>query len=175
MIFYTSGFRPDYARWYAVDAFDGIQSADPENGASSTIPGLYFCGVHFLRKRKSSLLMGVGEDADVCSRIDRRTTGPGESSTNGHLHEQVVEILPQWVDKGPARRGSHTPCPSQTIVLDCDADDYFNPLPDPNSSSPLTGTSNSSWLSAGPESETPSRRVPAGDGRPANVLWQGLP
>jgi putative flavoprotein involved in K+ transport len=29
------------------------------------VPGLYFCGVHFMRKRKSSLLFGVGEDATV--------------------------------------------------------------------------------------------------------------
>jgi putative flavoprotein involved in K+ transport len=29
------------------------------------VPGLHFVGVHFLRKRKSSLLIGVGEDAAV--------------------------------------------------------------------------------------------------------------
>jgi hypothetical protein len=29
---------------------------------------LFFVGVHFLRKRKSSLLIGVGEDAAVVSR-----------------------------------------------------------------------------------------------------------
>ena len=29
------------------------------------MPGLYFVGVHFLRKRKSSLLIGVGEDAAI--------------------------------------------------------------------------------------------------------------
>jgi putative flavoprotein involved in K+ transport len=29
------------------------------------VPGLYFCGVHFLRKRQSSLLFGVGEDAAI--------------------------------------------------------------------------------------------------------------
>jgi putative flavoprotein involved in K+ transport len=29
------------------------------------VPGLYFLGVHFLRKRKSSLLIGVGEDAAI--------------------------------------------------------------------------------------------------------------
>jgi hypothetical protein len=33
------------------------------DGASTVVPGLYFCGVHSLRKRKSSLLIGVGEDA----------------------------------------------------------------------------------------------------------------
>ena len=32
------------------------------------IPGLYFVGVHFLRKRKSSLLIGVGEDAAIVVR-----------------------------------------------------------------------------------------------------------
>lgn len=31
-------------------------------------PGLYFVGVHFLRTRESSLLMGVGEDAQVIAR-----------------------------------------------------------------------------------------------------------
>jgi len=36
-----------------------------EDGASTVVPGLFFCGVHFLRKRKSSLLVGVGEDAAI--------------------------------------------------------------------------------------------------------------
>ena len=36
-----------------------------DDGASSVVPGLYFCGVHFLRKRKSSLLQGFGEDAII--------------------------------------------------------------------------------------------------------------
>ena len=36
-----------------------------EDGASTVVPGLYFVGVHFLRKRKSSLLIGVGEDAAI--------------------------------------------------------------------------------------------------------------
>jgi putative flavoprotein involved in K+ transport len=64
-ILYTSGFRPDYATWMQVDAFDDMGFPVQENGANPTIPGLYFCGVHFLRKRKSSLLIGVGEDAAI--------------------------------------------------------------------------------------------------------------
>ena len=36
-----------------------------DEGASTAAPGLYFVGVHFLRKRKSSLLCGVGEDAAI--------------------------------------------------------------------------------------------------------------
>jgi uncharacterized protein len=33
------------------------------DGESTVVAGLHFVGVHFLRKRKSSLLIGVGEDA----------------------------------------------------------------------------------------------------------------
>jgi putative flavoprotein involved in K+ transport len=35
------------------------------DGASTEVPDLYFCGVHFLRTRRSSLLFGVGADAAV--------------------------------------------------------------------------------------------------------------
>ena len=65
VILHTSGFRPDYRAWMRMDAFDDMGFPVQANGASLTIPGLYFCGVHFLRKRKSSLLMGVGEDAGI--------------------------------------------------------------------------------------------------------------
>jgi putative flavoprotein involved in K+ transport len=64
-ILYTSGFRPDYGSWLHADAFDELGFPIQEDGASLTVPGLFFCGVHFLRKRKSSLLMGVGEDAAI--------------------------------------------------------------------------------------------------------------
>jgi putative flavoprotein involved in K+ transport len=29
------------------------------------VPGLYFVGLHWLRKRKSALFCGVGEDAEL--------------------------------------------------------------------------------------------------------------
>ena len=35
------------------------------DGASTVVDGPYFVGVHFLRKRKSSLLYSVGEDAAI--------------------------------------------------------------------------------------------------------------
>jgi len=61
----TSGFRPDYARWVQFPAFDEMGFPIQEAGASTVVPGLYFAGVHFLLKRKSSLLLGVGEDAII--------------------------------------------------------------------------------------------------------------
>ena len=35
---------------------------------TTPVPGLYFCGVHFLRTRKSSPLFGVGGDAALVAR-----------------------------------------------------------------------------------------------------------
>jgi putative flavoprotein involved in K+ transport len=68
-VIFTSGFRPDYRSWiHADDAFDDLGFPITQDGRSTVVPGLYFCGVHFLRKRKSSLLMGVGEDAAIVAR-----------------------------------------------------------------------------------------------------------
>ncbi len=62
----TGGFRPDYTSWLPwPDAFDEEGFPKQADGASTVVPGLYFVGLHFMRKRKSALLCGVGEDAGV--------------------------------------------------------------------------------------------------------------
>ncbi|MFY9615496.1 MAG: NAD(P)-binding domain-containing protein, partial [Candidatus Dormiibacterota bacterium] len=67
-VVFTSGFRPDYSSWVNLPAFDEMGFPVHEEGASKDFPGLYFVGVHFLRKRKSSLFIGVGEDAAIVAR-----------------------------------------------------------------------------------------------------------
>ncbi len=65
-VIFAGGFRAAYAEWIAVPGgFDAAGFPVQSDGASSVAPGLFFAGVHFLRKRKSSLLCGVGEDAAV--------------------------------------------------------------------------------------------------------------
>jgi putative flavoprotein involved in K+ transport len=65
-VIFAGGFRPDHASWvHCPGAFDELGFPVHEEGASTVAPGLYFVGVHFLRKRKSSLLIGVGEDAEI--------------------------------------------------------------------------------------------------------------
>ncbi len=64
----TSGFRPDYTGWVRFPVFDQLGFPIVEDDLSTAVPGLYFCGVHFLRTRRSSLLFGVGEDAAVVAR-----------------------------------------------------------------------------------------------------------
>jgi putative flavoprotein involved in K+ transport len=65
-VIFAGGFRPDYRSWLPwPEAFDPWGFPIHHEGASTAVPGLYFVGVHFLRKRKSSLLIGVGEDAAI--------------------------------------------------------------------------------------------------------------
>jgi putative flavoprotein involved in K+ transport len=65
-VVFAGGFRPDYGSWvHCPGAFDELGFPIHEEGASTVARGLYFVGVHYLRKRKSSLLIGVGEDAGI--------------------------------------------------------------------------------------------------------------
>ena len=68
-VIFAGGFRPGYESWVDVPgAFDELGFPVHHEGASTAAPGLYFVGVHFLRKRKSALLLGVGEDAAIVAR-----------------------------------------------------------------------------------------------------------
>lgn len=65
-VVFTGGFRPDYRTWLPwPEAFDELGFPVQRDGASTVVDGLYFVGVPFLRKRKSSVLLGVGEDAGI--------------------------------------------------------------------------------------------------------------
>jgi putative flavoprotein involved in K+ transport len=73
-VVFAGGFRPDYGRWVeCAGAFDELGFPIHSDCSSTAVEGLHFAGVHFLRKRKSSLLVGVGEDAAiVAERLRRR-------------------------------------------------------------------------------------------------------
>jgi putative flavoprotein involved in K+ transport len=72
VVIFTCGFRPDYAGWVRFPAFDAMGFPLTDNGASTVVPGMFFCGVHHMRKRKSSLLFGVGEDAAIVAQAIAR-------------------------------------------------------------------------------------------------------
>jgi len=77
-VVFAGGFRPDYESWvHCPGAFDELGFPVHEEGASTMHDGLYFVGVHFLRKRKSSLLVGVGEDAAIVARAIAATAAGG--------------------------------------------------------------------------------------------------
>jgi putative flavoprotein involved in K+ transport len=68
-VVFAGGFRPDFRSWLPWDdAFDEMGFPIQIDGVSTVIDGLYFVGTHFLRSRKSSTLLGVGEDAAIVAR-----------------------------------------------------------------------------------------------------------
>ena len=65
-VLFTGGFRPHYGTWLPwPTAFDDMGFPIHIDGASTVVGGLYFIGVHFLRTRKSSVLWGARDDAEV--------------------------------------------------------------------------------------------------------------
>jgi putative flavoprotein involved in K+ transport len=72
-VIWTSGFRPDYS-WVKFPIFDAMGFPVQVDGQTS-VPGLYFMGVHWMRKNKSAILYGVGEDAEIVARqiVESRT------------------------------------------------------------------------------------------------------
>jgi putative flavoprotein involved in K+ transport len=60
-ILWATGFRPDYS-WLDVPVLDH-KGLVRHHGGVAEAPGLYLMGLPFLRRRKSSLMDGVGDDA----------------------------------------------------------------------------------------------------------------
>jgi putative flavoprotein involved in K+ transport len=80
VVIFAGGFRPEYRSWLPwPDAFDDLGFPIQREGASTVVPGLFFAGVHFLRKRKSSLLYGVGEDATIIALHVAAALGGGKA------------------------------------------------------------------------------------------------
>ena len=65
-VIWTSGYRPEYD-WVKFPIFDDMGFPVQVDGRTA-VPGLYFVGVHWMRKTKSAILCGVGEDAEVVAR-----------------------------------------------------------------------------------------------------------
>jgi putative flavoprotein involved in K+ transport len=61
-IIWATGFRPDYG-WIELPVLDATGRPVHRRGLTD-FPGLAFVGMHWLHKRKSSLFIGVGEDAE---------------------------------------------------------------------------------------------------------------
>jgi putative flavoprotein involved in K+ transport len=67
-VVWASGFGPDFG-WIKLPILDDSGRPVHVRGISG-VPGLSFVGLHWLHKRKSALLLGVGEDAEhVVERI----------------------------------------------------------------------------------------------------------
>ncbi|HJS39023.1 MAG TPA: NAD(P)/FAD-dependent oxidoreductase [Burkholderiales bacterium] len=80
-VLWATGFRPDYS-WLEVPVLDRKGRIRHQGGVADA-PGLYVMGLPFLRRRKSALIDGAGEDARelaahlagyLAARSDRRSS-----------------------------------------------------------------------------------------------------
>ncbi|HUZ86222.1 MAG TPA: FAD-dependent monooxygenase [Candidatus Baltobacterales bacterium] len=65
-VIWTAGSRPDYG-WVNLPVFDEMGFPIQVDGRSS-LPGLYFVGVPWMRKNMSPILYGVADDAEVVAQ-----------------------------------------------------------------------------------------------------------
>jgi putative flavoprotein involved in K+ transport len=61
-VIWATGFRPDYS-WLELPILDHKGYIRHDGGVVGDAPGVYLMGMQFLRRRKSSLIDGVGDDA----------------------------------------------------------------------------------------------------------------
>ena len=61
-VVWATGFRPDHS-WVEVPVLDRKARIRHDGGVVADAPGLYLMGMPFLRRRKSALIDGAGEDA----------------------------------------------------------------------------------------------------------------
>jgi putative flavoprotein involved in K+ transport len=67
-IIWATGYRPEYP-WLHIPVLDA-KGAVRHVGGVTTVPGLYVMGTTFLRRRKSTLIAGAGDDAsDISSHL----------------------------------------------------------------------------------------------------------
>jgi putative flavoprotein involved in K+ transport len=79
-IIWATGYRPDYS-WLEVPVFDRKGMVRHDGGIVPS-PGMYLMGAQFLRRRKSALIDGAGDDArdlsaHLESYLDRHPAGQG--------------------------------------------------------------------------------------------------
>jgi putative flavoprotein involved in K+ transport len=75
-IIWATGFRPDYS-WLQVPVIDRKGYIRHDGGVVDS-PGMYVMGMQFLRRRKSALIDGAGDDArdlsaHLAAYLDRRS------------------------------------------------------------------------------------------------------
>jgi len=58
---WATGYTLDFS-WIAIPVFD-VEGMPQQRRGTTSVPGLYFLGLHWMHKAKSSFLCGVGEDA----------------------------------------------------------------------------------------------------------------
>lgn len=92
-IVWATGYRPDYS-WLELPVLDR-KGMIRHDGGVGDLPGLYLMGLHFMRRRKSSLIDGAGDDAreladHLDAYLDGRAVTTAPRPAHAHLRRQDV-------------------------------------------------------------------------------------
>ena len=80
-VIWATGYRPDYS-WLDVPVLDRKGRIRHDGGVVAA-PGMYVMGLPFMRRRKSSFIDGVGDDAGgSCRALDPRPASLGRLRSN---------------------------------------------------------------------------------------------
>jgi putative flavoprotein involved in K+ transport len=79
-ILWATGFHPDYS-WLDLPVFDRKSMVRHDGGVVVDAPGMYLMGMPFLRRRKSTLIDGAGDDArDLSDHLVGYLNGVGAAA-----------------------------------------------------------------------------------------------
>jgi putative flavoprotein involved in K+ transport len=79
-VIWCTGFRGSFP-WIDLPIFDGQGRPRHDSGVVTEVPGLYFVGLHFLYALSSSMIHGVGRDADrISEAVAARARSLGAAS-----------------------------------------------------------------------------------------------
>jgi putative flavoprotein involved in K+ transport len=94
-IIWATGYRPDYT-WLELPVLDRKGMVRHVGGVAD-MPGLYLMGLHFMRRRKSTLIDGAGDDArdlsdHLAAYLDGRTPKTSRPSEQ-HRFRNLSEVV----------------------------------------------------------------------------------
>ena len=84
-VVWCTGFEPGFS-WIDLPVFDAHGEPEHQRGVVAAAPGLYFVGLHFLYAMSSTMIHGVGRDAEyvaerIVERRSRRERVPAASGS----------------------------------------------------------------------------------------------
>ncbi len=106
-VIWATGFRPDYS-WLDVPVFDRKGHVRHDGGIVDA-PGLYLLGLPLMRRRKSSFIFGIEDDArDISEHLIDYLNKGGQ---NDGIHQDDTRARSDW------RRTRHVPAPAGALGL----------------------------------------------------------
>jgi putative flavoprotein involved in K+ transport len=103
-VIWCTGFRPDF-RWIEIPVLDEVGDPVHDRGVVASQPGLYFVGQFFLHTLTSSLIGGVGRDAEyIATHIAARA----------HQAQRGAQKPPPSPGRAASRPGAPGPSSTRT-------------------------------------------------------------